>query len=133
MLEIQSTNVNQSDSKLMVSDWQSNVLKQSVSHLVFQNLLSLLLLLINGSVKQMATFEQVRQIVGDVLQLGERTERMQPDTALLGNIPEFDSMAVVSLLTAIEDEYGCVFEDDEINAEVFSTIGSLTEFVETKI
>ena len=81
----------------------------------------------------MATFEQVRQIVGDVLQLGDRTQGLQPDTALLGNIPEFDSMAVVSVITALEDQLGIFVEDDDITGETFETLGNLTAFVQTKV
>ena len=81
----------------------------------------------------MATFEQVRQIVGDVLQLGDRTATLQPDTALLGNIPEFDSMAVVSVITALEDQLGIHVEDDDITGETFETLGNLTAFVQTKM
>lgn len=80
----------------------------------------------------MATFEQVRQIVGDVLQLGERTVTLEPDTALLGNIPEFDSMAVVSVITALEDEFGILVEDDDITGETFETLANLTAFVQSK-
>jgi acyl carrier protein len=40
---------------------------------------------------------------------------------------------VVSVLTAIEEEYGIVVEDDEISADVFKTLGSLIEFLEHKI
>jgi acyl carrier protein len=81
----------------------------------------------------MATFEQVRQIVGDVLQLGERTGKLQPDSALLGNIPEFDSMAVVSVITALEDQFGILVEDDDITGETFETLGNLTAFVQSKL
>jgi len=81
----------------------------------------------------MATFEQVRQIVGDVLQLGDRTATLQPDTALLGNIPEFDSMAVVSVITALEDQLGILVEDDDITGETFETLGNLTAFVQSKL
>ena len=81
----------------------------------------------------MTTFEQVRQIVGDVLQLGDRTAGLRPDSALLGNIPEFDSMAVVSVITALEDNLGIVVEDDEITAETFETLGNLTDFIDTKL
>lgn len=81
----------------------------------------------------MATFEQVRQIVGDVLQLGDRTATLEPDTALLGNIPEFDSMAVVSVITALEDELGILVEDDDITGETFETLANLTAFVQSKI
>jgi acyl carrier protein len=81
----------------------------------------------------MATFEQVRQIVGDVLQLGDRTDSLQPETALLGNIPEFDSMAVVGVITALEEQLGIVVEDDDISGEIFETLGNLTEFVNSKL
>ncbi|MCW9078280.1 MAG: acyl carrier protein [Gammaproteobacteria bacterium] len=81
----------------------------------------------------MATFEQVRQIVGDVLQLGDRTAKLEPETALLGNIPEFDSMAVVSVITALEDQLGIFVEDDDITGDTFETLANLTAFVQSKI
>lgn len=81
----------------------------------------------------MASLEEIRQIVGDMLQLEERTESLQADTALLGNLPEFDSMAVVSVITALEEQYGIVVEDDDISAETFETLGNLVDFVNTKL
>lgn len=51
-------------------------------------------------------------------------------TLLLGTIPELDSMAVVGILTAIEEEFGVQIEDDTITAEVFSTFGTLADFVD---
>ena len=53
-------------------------------------------------------------------------------TPLIGAIAEFDSMAVVTVITQLEENYGFVINDDEISAEVFETIGSLTTFVELK-
>ena len=58
---------------------------------------------------------------------------MRADTALLGNLPELDSMAVVSIITALEEHYGFAVADDEISADTFSTLGSLAEFVEGKL
>ena len=81
----------------------------------------------------MASIEEVRRVVGSVLQLGGRTDSLGADTALLGNVPEFDSMAVVSVLTALEEQYGIEVEDDEISAETFETLGSLVAFVNTKL
>jgi len=78
-------------------------------------------------------FEEVRQIIGDSLQLGDRTENLSVDTRLLGNIPELDSMAVVSVITALEDHYGFYVDDDEISADTFATVGSLLAFVEEKL
>lgn len=81
----------------------------------------------------MASLEEIRQVVGDVLQLGPRTAELTADTALLGNIPEFDSMAVVSVITMLEEQFGIVVEDDDISAETFETLGQLTDFVNTKL
>ncbi|MCP4993529.1 MAG: acyl carrier protein, partial [Gammaproteobacteria bacterium] len=46
---------------------------------------------------------------------------------------EFDSMAVVSVITAIEDNFGVIVDDDEITAELFETVGSLHDFIAQKV
>jgi acyl carrier protein len=56
-----------------------------------------------------------------------------PDTPVLGAIPEMDSMSVVGILASLEEQYGIMVDDDEIDAEVFATVGSLTAFVESKL
>ena len=81
----------------------------------------------------MATFDQVRKIVGDTLQLGDRTAALQPTTALLGNIPEFDSMAAVNVITALEKQFNIRVEDDDITGRTFETLGNLVDFINTKI
>lgn len=77
--------------------------------------------------------DDVRMIVGDTLQLGARTHGMGASTALLGAIPELDSMAVIQLITALESHFGISVDDDEIRAATFATLGSLSEFVEQKL
>lgn len=77
--------------------------------------------------------KQVVEILRSTLQLGGRADTFTVDTQLLGHIPEVDSMAVVAILTAIEDEYGISIDDDEMSAEVFATVGSLSRFVDAKI
>jgi acyl carrier protein len=81
----------------------------------------------------MSTLEQVRTLLDRALGLGGRAERFDADTPLLGSLPELDSMAVVTLITAIEEHYGVVVDDDEVEAETFETLGSLTDFVECKL
>jgi len=79
------------------------------------------------------TLDQVKQIVGEVLQLGGRVNEFSRDTMLLGSIPEFDSMAVVAVITAFEDHFGVAMEDDEISADIFETIGALQDFLNKKV
>jgi len=77
--------------------------------------------------------QQVRAILRDTLQLGERAGRLGPDSALMGAVAELDSMAVVTVIAALEEQFGIVVEDDEISADTFATFGSLVEFVESKV
>jgi acyl carrier protein len=81
----------------------------------------------------MATLDEVKARLAESLQLGERATAFNVSTRLLGNIPELDSMAVVSLLTALEEHYGFEIDDDEISADMFATLGTLTQFVEDKL
>jgi len=81
----------------------------------------------------MASIAEVRNIVTDILGLGERGAALQPDSPLLGAIPELDSMAVIGLITALEEHFGIAVNDDEISAEVFETLGSLASFVDSKL
>jgi acyl carrier protein len=79
------------------------------------------------------TLDQVKHIVGEVLQLGDRVNEFSRETILLGSIPEFDSMAVVAVITALEDNFGVAMEDDEISAEIFETVGALQDFLNQKV
>jgi acyl carrier protein len=81
----------------------------------------------------MRHLEEVRNILSDVLSLGERKNQLKADSTLLGNIPELDSMAVVNVITALEDHFGITVDDDEISAQTFETLGSLARFVEQKL
>jgi acyl carrier protein len=76
---------------------------------------------------------QVRDILRDVLSLGPRAGRLNADSALLGALPELDSMAVVNVIAALEDRFGFSVNDDEIGGETFATLGSLVAFVESKV
>ena len=81
----------------------------------------------------MEVIEEVKSVIRDSLQLGSRADSLMLETPLLGNLPELDSMAVVTVITALEDRYGFFVEDDEISAETFATLGSLTQFVSEKL
>jgi len=80
-----------------------------------------------------ATLNDVRQILGRVLQLGEKAGHLNRESALLGAIPEVDSMAVVHVLTAIEEHFGIAIDDDDISADAFASLGALTDFVEARL
>ncbi len=81
----------------------------------------------------MQHLEEVRNILSDVLSLGELKNSLNEDSVLLGNVPELDSMAVVNVITALEEHFDIRVDDDEISAGTFETLGTLTRFVEQKL
>lgn len=81
----------------------------------------------------MQVLEEVKILLTDTLNLGERGKNLDRDTHLLGNLPELDSMAVIHLITALEDRFGIVVEDDDIGASTFETLASLTAFIDSKL
>ena len=81
----------------------------------------------------MVELEEVNRVVADILQLGDRADELTAETGLLGSIPEFDSMAVVGVLTALEENFGFIVDDDEVSAEIFETMGTLHDFVKRKV
>ena len=81
----------------------------------------------------MDTQQEVLAVLDEALSLRGRSEMFLADTPLLGAIPELDSMAVVSILTALEERFDFIVDDDEIDGTVFETVGSLVQFVEQKL
>jgi acyl carrier protein len=77
--------------------------------------------------------ESVKRILRDTLQLGNRADKLDEHSGLLGELPELDSMAVVTILTLFEEEFGIEVNDDDISAETFATVGSLAKFLEERV
>ena len=74
----------------------------------------------------------VKRILVNVLGLDSAPEDLAADSGLLGEMPEFDSMAVVSVLTAIEEHFDIEIDDDEVEASMFENVGTLVNFVASK-
>lgn len=81
----------------------------------------------------MDVMQEVVRMLDEVLSLNGRSASFAADTPLLGAIPELDSMAVVSLITGLEERFGLVVDDDDVDGNTFATVGSLTEFVQAKL
>ena len=77
--------------------------------------------------------QEVLRVVDEVLSLNGRSATFTRDTPLLGAIPELDSMAVVTLITSLEEQFGLVVDDDDIDGSTFATVGSLADFVASKL
>jgi acyl carrier protein len=75
----------------------------------------------------------LRAVLTDVLGLPRgQVAGFDESTALFGALPEFDSMAVAGLLTELEERLGIVIEDDEVDADMLESFGSLLTFAKAK-
>ena len=80
----------------------------------------------------METLPHIKRILRDTLNLGDRADKLTQDSPLLGGLPEFDSMAVVAVVNMLEEEFGITIDDDELSAEIFASVGTLSSFVSSK-
>ena len=51
----------------------------------------------------------------------------------IGSLPELDSIAVMELVLALEERFGITVEGEDVTADVFETLASLTAFVDAKL
>jgi acyl carrier protein len=75
--------------------------------------------------------QTLRSLLVDVLGLSPaRVARFDDETELFGALPEFDSMAVATLLTELEERLGILIEDEDVEAEDLMTYGRLLSLAE---
>lgn len=77
--------------------------------------------------------KEVVRVLDESLSLQGRSAQFTRETPLLGAIPELDSMAVVTLITTLETHFGLSIDDDDIDGSTFATLGSLVDFVTSKL
>ena len=52
---------------------------------------------------------------------------------MIGGLPEFDPMAIVVVITSLEERFNITVEWDDIDESIFESVGTLTDFIETKL
>ena len=77
-----------------------------------------------------STFDGVKSVLVQTLGIEDRADSLTADTPLFGSIPELDSLAVVEVVTTLEDRFGFQIDDDDFSGDVFETVGTLAAFVE---
>lgn len=82
----------------------------------------------NESITQAPTQHVLAEVLAELL--GGDSERYTPGTELFGSLPELDSLALVELITVIEERFGFELDEDDITAEVFGTVDSLAAHID---
>ena len=77
--------------------------------------------------------QTLRTVLADTLGLDRaQVAAFRASTPLFGALPEFDSIAVAALLTALEERLGILIEDHEVDADMMETFGALLTFARAK-
>ena len=79
------------------------------------------------------TQKELLKVLDEILGLNGRALALTAASPLLGAIPELDSMAVVAILTTLEERFSLVIADDEMEGSIFATVGSLSSFLAGKL
>jgi acyl carrier protein len=77
--------------------------------------------------------DDVKAVVVETLGVEDRADGLDATTPLLGSVPELDSMAVLELVCALEQRFSIEFGDEDVTADAFETLASLTAVVEGKL
>lgn len=77
--------------------------------------------------------DDVKAVLVETLGVEDRADTLDADTPLLGSLPELDSMAVLELVLELERHFDIAVEGEDVTAEVFETLTSLTAFVNDKL
>lgn len=81
---------------------------------------------------KLITEQQLMDILYTILQLDKERHPLQHNSPLLGAYAELDSMAIMGIISGIEEQFQIIVEDDELSAELFETVGSLLDFIRSK-
>ena len=76
--------------------------------------------------------EDVKAVVVETLGVEDRADTLDADTPL-GSLPELDSMAVLELAARARARFEIVVDGEDVTADVFETLGSLTTFVDSQL
>lgn len=77
-----------------------------------------------------STLDAVKDILVETLGLQSRVDSITDETPLFGSMPEFDSLAIVEVVTLLEERFGFEMDEEDITGEVFDTVGSLAAYVD---
>ena len=79
----------------------------------------------------LATPDRIKRLIVDSLHLeGVQPEMIEDEAPLFGEGLGLDSVDALELVVALEKEFGIKIKSQEMGREVFSSVSSLSQFIE---
>ena len=76
---------------------------------------------------------RLKDIIVHDLDANIEAKQVLDDISLYENGVGLDSIAIVNLIVMLEKKFGFTFEEDELNADMFSSVNNLVDFIYKKI
>lgn len=76
---------------------------------------------------------KLKDIIVHDLDANIEASQVLDDISLYENGVGLDSIAIVNLIVMLEKKFGFTFEEDELNADMFSSVNNLVDFIYKKI
>ncbi len=76
---------------------------------------------------------RVKQVLVSTLQIDVDPEDLPDDEVLFGEGLGASSIATLEVVAALEEEFGFGVNDDDLRVELFESVNSLVEYVESKL
>lgn len=77
--------------------------------------------------------KKISKVISEKTDVGYEHQSISADTELLTSGLGLDSVVMLRLIAAIEDEVGIEFDDTDLPIEVFKNVGTLAEAVRKKL
>ena len=80
-----------------------------------------------------ATTARIKRLIVESLHLeGTRPEMIEDEAPLFGEGLGLDSVDALELVVALEKEFGIKIKSQELGREVFSSVSTLSQFIEAR-
>lgn len=76
------------------------------------------------------TIDRLKHLIANELDVNIQLAEIGPDVPLLEDGLGLDSIAVVELITLIEEKFAVQFSEDDLNMDAFATIRTLSQWIE---
>jgi acyl carrier protein len=73
--------------------------------------------------------ERIKQMIVENLELGAKAANVKEDTPLLEGGLNLDSVAVLELISLVEEEFGVHVKDEDVSMELLGSVGGLARYV----
>jgi len=76
--------------------------------------------------------EKIKRMISNEVLVGVSVEEIGGDASLVSDLA-MDSIQMLALITGLENEFGFILEDEDLDMENLSSVNRIAEFVQTKL